>query len=188
MDQLKRRLKRGLWFALAVIFLVESWLWDHLRDGLRALGRMLGVERFEPWLRSAIAPLSPQVTLAIFIIPVLAILPFKVVALALIADGYFVGGLIAAFGAKVFALGVTSFLFDICRDKLLQMPRFARFYEMMINFGAWAHALIEPIKIRVQEMKAELRALIASLTGAQGGQGRRLIARLRALARPKRSV
>ena len=44
MDQVKQRLIRAMWMALAVIFLIENWLWDHVRDGLRALAHLIGLD------------------------------------------------------------------------------------------------------------------------------------------------
>ena len=140
MDAVKQYLGRAFWFALALIFLFESWLWDHVKEWLRALGHALKVDRLEPWLEQLVAKLSPMATLALFAVPAAAIFPFKLLALGLIASGHVVSGLVAIFLAKTLALGVTSFLFDICREKLLQMGWFADFYSMVLDARAWATA------------------------------------------------
>ena len=57
MDRLKQSLVRAFWFVLAVVFLIESWLWDHVRDGLRAVGGLIGLERLDPWLRRLVSKL-----------------------------------------------------------------------------------------------------------------------------------
>lgn len=184
MERLKPGLIRAFWLILAVVFLIESWIWDHVRDSLRALGRWLGVERFDPWLRSFVARLSPPMTLVLFGVPGVLIFPFKLIALGLIAGGYVFSGVVAIFVAKSLALGVTAVLFDICREKLMQMPWFCRFYSLVLAAGAWSDELVSPLRRRVAEVTAGLRERLVPLkdrillTG-RNGLGRRL-SRLRA--------
>lgn len=182
MDKLQRQVSRAFWFLLALIFLFESWLWDHVKDWLRALGRLLGVERFEPWLRTFVDRLAPPMTLVLFAVPAVLIFPFKLMALGLIATGHVVVGVIAIFLAKTLALGVTSFLFDICRDKLLQMAWFGRFYSLVLDARAWASALVAPYKERLHVIVAGLKARIAPLRATEGGFMRRL-SKLRELSK-----
>jgi hypothetical protein len=186
MDRLKQRLSRAMWMTLAVVFLIESWLWDHVRDGLRAFARLIGLERVDPWLRSIVSKLSPPMTLVLFVIPGAMIFPFKLVALALLANGYFVSGIIAIFAAKAFALGVMAVLFDICRDKLMQMQWFCRFYSLMLAINAWAHNLMAPFRRRISEIVARLRERLAPLVRRLTQTGRfsvgRRLGRIRAWA------
>ncbi|KAF2990428.1 hypothetical protein OGR47_14755 [Methylocystis sp. MJC1] len=186
--RLKPRLTRALWFALALLFLIESWLWDHLRDGLRALERWLGVERLEAWLEGLVARLSPPMALVLFVGPIIAILPLKIAALALLAHGHILTGVAVILLAKMLALGVEAFLFDICRDKLLQMQWFARFYSIVLDVRAWASALVKPYKERLLEGLGRLRAYAASFLGGNSEILRKQIARLRALVKSRRAA
>lgn len=188
MENLQRQLSRAFWFTLALIFLFESWLWDHVKDWLRALGRALGVERFEPWLRSLVDRLAPPMTLALFAVPAILIFPFKLLALGLIATGHVGVGIVAIFLAKTLALGVTSFLFDICREKLLMMEWFAHFYSIVLDVRAWATALVAPYKARLHVLTSELKSRVLALTGGEGGGFARRLARLREAARRTKSV
>ncbi len=182
MEAVKYQISRALWFLLALIFLFETWLWDHVKEWLRAIGRLLGVERLEPWLRSFVSRLSPRVTLVLFALPAVFILPFKLLALGLIAKGHVALGLVAIFIAKTFALGVTSFLFDICKDNLLQMEWFVRFYSSVLDFRVWASDLIAPLKTRVHNLSAWIKTRLATINAKQGGVLHRL-ARFRELMR-----
>ena len=186
MDHLKQRLSRAMWMTLAVIFLIESWLWDHVRDGLRAFARLIGLERFDPWLRKVVSKLSPPMTLVLFIIPGAMIFPFKLVALALLASGRIISGVIAIFAAKAFALGVMAVLFDICRDKLMQMQWFCHFYSLMLAINAWAHNLMAPVRRRIAGIVAQLRERLAPIMQRITQTGRlnvgRRLARIRAWA------
>jgi hypothetical protein len=162
-DQIKEKLSRAFWFALAVIFLFESWLWDNVKEWLRALAVLAGVERIEAQLVAFLARLGPYPTLAVFVVPAIAILPLKIAALALIAHGHVIGGLVVIFLAKTLALGVSAFLFDHCRDKLLTIDWFARFYALVLRVRAWAHDLVEPAKKKVIALRDALRARLAEI-------------------------
>ncbi|WP_442754824.1 hypothetical protein ACNHKD_17810 [Methylocystis sp. JAN1] len=186
-DRLKQRLARAFWFTLALVFLIESWLWDNVKEWLRALEKALGVEKIEPWLEGVVARLSPRMTLALFAVPMIGVLPLKVAALALLARGHFLLGVLFIFAVKALALGVEAFLFDICRDKLLQMQWFCRLYSLVLDVRAWAAMLVSPIRPRLAELRRALRAYAEGFVGGDGGLSRR-IARLRELARPKRGV
>lgn len=187
MEMIRRQLARAFWFTLALVFLAESWLWDNVKEWLRALGKAAGVERFEPWLARLVASLSPQMTLALFAIPMVAVLPAKLVGLSLLAQGHVVTGVVAILLIKTLTLGVEAFLFDICREKLLEMEWFGRFYSLVLDFRAWATTLVKPYNERALAVAARVREYAVSLVGKEGGEFQRRIARLRELARPKRS-
>jgi hypothetical protein len=166
MESFKRQFARAFWFALAVILLFESWLWDHVKEWLRALGRVLGVERFEEWLAGFVGRLSPPATLAVFAVPFLGVLPLKVVGVEFIAHGRVMAGVAVLFSAKTLALGVTAFLFDHCREKLLQMPWFARFYSLVLDARVWARELVAPLRSRLRAAMANVKALLAARLAA----------------------
>ena len=55
---------------------------------------------------------------------------------------------------KVLGVGVTAFVFDVTRDKLLEMHWFERLYELVMELRAKAKELVEPIKQRIRELLA----------------------------------
>jgi hypothetical protein len=186
--ELKLLVLRAFWFALAIIFLVESWIWDHVKDWLRRLERALGLERFEPWLAGVVEKLSPEMTLALFAIPMLGVLPFKILAMALLAQGHVALGLLFIFLVKSVTLGVEAFLFDICRAKLLQMQWFGQLYSLVLDVRAWAATLVAPVKARALATLTRLRAAAVSLLDVEGGELTRRVTRLRDAIRRKPSA
>ena len=78
--------------------------------------------------------------------------------------------------AKVVGMGVTAFIFDLTRPKLLQLAWFRWFYEHMLVWLAKAHALIDPIKLRIKRAHAPLFWLIRP---GRSGRFFRRIARIR---------
>jgi len=59
----------------------------------------------------------------------------------MLAHGFWLGAVMVLTAAKVVSLGVTAFIFDLTRPKLLELPWFRRFYEHMIVWLAKAHEL-----------------------------------------------
>ena len=54
--------------------------------------------------------------------------------------------------AKMLGVGVTAFVFDVTRDKLLEMAWFERLYELVLRLRAKATELVEPIKLRIKDI------------------------------------
>jgi hypothetical protein len=185
LDWLKPLAQKLFWYALAILFLIESWIWDHVRDWLRRLEVLLGLERLEFWLADFVARLTPPMTLALFAVPMIAVLPFKFATLALFAQGHFFWGLALVFVVKSLTLGIEAFLFDICRDKLLQMPWFAQFYSMVLDLRAWALALVRPLQLRALAHLRRLRESTLALLAGEGEGFAQRIARLRDAIRNK---
>ncbi|HLH10481.1 MAG TPA: hypothetical protein VKV77_01240 [Methylovirgula sp.] len=188
--RLRNRLSRPLWFVLAALFLFEAWLWDELGALLKKIAGRIPFESLKAALARAIEVLPAPAVLAVFLVPIALIEPFKIAGLWLIANRHIVSGIGAFLAAKVLGLGVAAFLFDATRGKLLTMGWFARFYAWVIKLRAAAHAFLEPYKQRVRAALApfreKLRAALAALR-SQGGLGRRL-AILRARARRLRGL
>ncbi len=188
MESIRRRVVRAFWFVLATLFLIESWLWDHVKEWLRWLARRLGAERLEAFIVSFVEPLSPPATLIVFTVPVLLILPLKIYAVDLIATGHVGYGLTVILTAKTLGLGVTAFLFDLCRDKLLRMRWFAKFYDLVLRVRAWAHALVAPVRERLVALRAALRLRLGPFLAFGRSQFARRVELVRALVRRKESA
>jgi hypothetical protein len=54
--------------------------------------------------------------------------------------------------AKLIGLGVTAFVFEVTRPKLLQMAWFRWVYERVLMGLDWAHRLVDPIKQRIKRL------------------------------------
>jgi hypothetical protein len=53
---------------------------------------------------------------------------------------------------KLLGLGLTAFVFDVTRDKLLQMAWFHRLYVWVLWLRQWAHDITEPVRERVRQL------------------------------------
>jgi hypothetical protein len=146
-----RRLLQPFWVLLAVIFLIEAWLWDHLEPIVAAVVARIPLRTFKAWLADRVDTLSPAMTLIVFIVPVIPLFPLKLVGLWLLANEYWVSAILTIIFAKFLGVGVAAFIFDVTRDKLLEMTWFEKLYEFIIALRAKASALVEPIKLRIKE-------------------------------------
>jgi hypothetical protein len=146
-----RRLLQPVWVLLAVIFLIEAWLWDHLEPIVAAVVARVPLRAFKAWLADRVDTLSPAMTLIVFIVPVIPLFPLKLVGLWLLANEYWVSAILTIIFAKFLGVGVAAFIFDVTRDKLLEMVWFEKLYDFIIALRAKASALVEPIKLRIKE-------------------------------------
>jgi hypothetical protein len=147
-----RRLLRPFLILLALVFLFEAWLWRHLAPIVGWVVARIPLAAFKASVAAAIERLPPYPTLLVFLVPVILLLPLKVVGFWMLAHGFWLGAMAVLSLAKVVSLGVTAFIFDLTRPKLLQLTWFRWFYEHMIVWLAWAHELVEPTKERIRRI------------------------------------
>ena len=149
---MQRRLHQPIWVLLAVIFLIEAWLWDHLEPIVAWAVAKIPLQTFKTWLAERVDTLSPAMTLIVFAVPVLPLFPLKLVGFWLLTHEYWFSAVFTILFAKLVGVGITAFVFDVTRPKLLEMGWFERLYEFVIGLRAKAAALVDPIKQRIQEI------------------------------------
>jgi len=147
-----RRLLQPVWVLLAVIFLIEAWLWDHLEPIVAWFVSKIPLQAFKSWLAERVDTLSPAMTLIVFVVPVIPLFPLKLVGVWLLMHEYWLSAVTTIIFAKLLGVGVTAFVFDVTRPKLLEMGWFERLYEFVLALRAKATALVDPIKQRIREI------------------------------------
>jgi hypothetical protein len=170
-----RRLLQPLWLLLAIVFLIEAWLWDHLEPIVARVVAMIPLRAFKQWLSDRVDTLSPAMTLIVFIVPVVPLFPLKLVGLWLLTHEYWMSAIVTIIFAKFLGVGVAAFIFDVTRPKLLQMEWFEKLYEFILALRAKANALVDPIRQRIK----------TALSGAGDGWSSRM---LRLIRRFRKSV
>ena len=147
-----RRLLQPFWVLLAIIFLIEAWLWDHLEPIVARVVAWIPLRALKQWLADRVDSLSPAMTLIVFVVPLIPLFPLKLVGLWLLANQYWFSAVTLILFAKFLGVGVTAFLFDVTRSKLLEMPWFEALYNFVMALRAKATELVEPVKRRILEM------------------------------------
>ena len=173
-----RRLLQPLWILLAIIFLIEAWLWDHLEPIVARAVASIPLRAFKQWLAARVDTLSPAMTLIVFVVPIVSLFPLKLVGFWLLTHEYWMSAVFTILFAKLLGVGVTAFVFDVTRPKLLEMGWFEKLYDFIIALRAKAKELVDPVKARITDI----------LSGGGGWSARtlRLIQRFRKRVREAR--
>ena len=130
-----RRLLQPIWVLLAVIFLIEAWLWDHLEPIVAWFVALIPLRAFKQWLAERVDTLSPAMTLIVFIVPVIPLFPLKLVGLWLLTHEYWISAILTIIFAKFLGVGVAAFIFDVTRPKLLEMEWFEGSMSLSLPCG-----------------------------------------------------
>ena len=111
---------------------------------------LIPLRAFKQWLAERVDTLSPAMTLIVFIVPVIPLFPLKLVGFWLLTHEYWMSAFATIIFAKFLGVGVAAFVFDVTKDKLLEMDWFEALYEFVLALRAKANALVDPIKSRIR--------------------------------------
>lgn len=126
-----RALLRAVGTALIVpLLLFEEWGWEPLAALAARLSRLPFWAAFEDRLRR----LPPWGAVLAFFVPVLLLLPVKVLALFLFSRGHAATGLTVLVLAKLAGTAVVARIFQLVEGPLMRIPLFARWYP---RWKAW---------------------------------------------------
>lgn len=132
-------MRKLLLSLLAMLLLLEEWLWNHLTLFSHQLSVWLHLKRFENWLRAS----SAKVCLAAFAFPVILILPAKVMVLVLFANGHIILAITLLILSKLLATLIMTRMFAVSREKLMSIVWFASLYRHISEWLEWAHTRIQ---------------------------------------------
>src|SRR5262245_60681229 len=87
------RLLKPLWVLLALVFVFEAWLWEHLRPLVAWVVERIAWERLKARTAAGIEHLPPYATLLVFLVPVILLFPLKLAGLWMLAHGSWLGAM-----------------------------------------------------------------------------------------------
>lgn len=131
-------MKKFLLSFLAIILIIEEWLWDLLTAFGRLLFRWLNLERFEQWLSRTTA----NTALVALSIPVLIVTLINLAAFGLIAKGLILQGILTEVLAKLVGTLLVARVFALTRPQLLTFAFLRVTYITIIYWLQWAHRKI----------------------------------------------
>jgi hypothetical protein len=141
-----RRRLRPLWIALALLFLLEAWLWDHLEPIVARVFGLFPWGRLKVWLARLIDRMPPWAVLFIFVIPFVVMAPLKFLEVYFLATRNWLGAASVIVLIKLLGLGLTAFIYEVTRDKLLAMAWFRRMHDWLLWARDWARAQVDPVR------------------------------------------
>ena len=123
--RLLERILKGLLFSpIALFLLFEEWGWEPLAAAFAALGRLPVWRRLERMIIS----LPPWAALLAFGVPVLVLIPIKVLAVYLLGQGHLGMGLGLILTAKLAGTALAARLFQLTQPALMRIQWFASAY------------------------------------------------------------
>ena len=150
-----RYLKSLATALLAIVILFEEWLWEPLKRLMQAFSRLPLIRQISAF----ISRLPPFAALVLYLIPVVALLPFKLAGLWLMGRGHALFGISVFLLAKVVGTALLAWLFSLTKPALMQIGWFARAYGWVVSVSDAAHAWLhrQPLYQATRELLIKLR-------------------------------
>lgn len=121
--------------VLALLILFEEWGWEPLRRAFALLAKLPVIRQVEALLKR----LPPRWALVVLVLPSLLILPVKLLAVWLVAEGRVTLGVAVIIAAKLFGTALLAWLFQLIQPALMQLAWFARLHA---RWTAWKAELL----------------------------------------------
>lgn len=151
-------MKKLLLSLLAIVLIIEEWLWDALSAFGHWLVALLHLERIERWLSRS----SPNLALFAFSIPLLIVTPINLAAFAFLAHGLILQGVLLEIVAKLLGTLLVARVFALTKPQLLTFKVMALVYSTISAWLHWAHMKISETAIYrlAKTLKAEVKARV----------------------------
>ena len=138
MQTIRKILGKIFFPLIAGVLLFEEWGWEPLAAAFARLARL----PLWAWLERKIARLPPAAALLAFGVPMLSLLPVKLLALYLFGQGQTTAGLALLLGAKIGGTAVMARLFQLTQPALMQLHWFACWYP---RWKAWKDGVLAEV-------------------------------------------
>ncbi|MDD2724240.1 MAG: hypothetical protein PHH59_09505 [Methylovulum sp.] len=156
-------MKKLLLSLLAIILIIEEWLWELLSAFGHRLIVWLRLSKFERWLGQT----SPGLALAAMMIPLLIVTPMNLAALWMLANGLILQGIALEVVAKLLGTLLISRVFALTKNQLLTFTVIAWTYGTITGWLIWAHAKITETAAYqlAQRTKKQVQAKLSVVRG-----------------------
>ena len=152
---------RPLLLVLAVLFLLEAWIWRTMAPVIAWIAHRLPFAKVKHAIARFAQGLPPYAALLLFLCPLLLLEPVEGVALWAYAHKQWVLGSLCLVVVKLFGVGLMAFMFQVCEPQLLSIGWFARLAGLFLRLKAWADAEVAPVKAALRQMMTRIRAALA---------------------------
>ncbi len=169
-----KKILHALLLAPVVLFLLfEEWGWEPLAAGFAALGRLPVWRQLE----RLIVRLPPWAALLAFGVPVLTLIPIKLLALYLLGEGHIGLGIALILTAKLAGTAMAARLFQLTQPALMRLKWFARGYTGWKNWKdrllrqvrtSWPWRVVRRLKQRAKRTGLRLKAVFKSAVSEWG--------------------
>ena len=126
-------------YPLAILLLFEEWGWEPLAAFFEKLVKLRVWKKIE----DQIILLPPKLVLLVFGLPIILLLPLKILAIYFLSKGHLIIGTLIILSAKIFGTAICARLFKLTKPILLEIQWFAKFYP---KWKIWKDHIIEMLK------------------------------------------
>lgn len=157
-----RKILRKIFFPLfAALLLFEEWGWEPLAAAFARFARL----PLWAWLERQILKLPPAGALLAFGVPMLTLVPVKLLALYLFGKGQTTLGLVLLLSAKIGGTALMARLFQLTQPALMKLRWFAWWYP---RWKTWKDGVLAEVRRSAawragQAIKRDVRAWWARL-------------------------
>jgi hypothetical protein len=123
---------------LAILQIIEEWLWELLTTFGHKLIQWLHLEQIEQWLRRT----SPIIALVAFSITILIVAPINLVGVGLLANSLILQGILMEVLAKLLGTLLVARVFALTKPKLLTFIFLNFIYTTINHWLQWAYEKI----------------------------------------------
>ena len=161
MPTLTKKILRNILLApVLLVLLFEEWGWEPLARLFAKLAKLPLWAKLE----GIITHLPPWAALLVFGVPVVSLIPVKLLALYLFSQGHTLVGLTLVIAAKITGTAIAARLFQLTEPALMRLAWFARIYR---PWKAWKDRVLAQVResapwCAVRQMKSRIRAFFSS--------------------------
>ncbi|MBI3373065.1 MAG: hypothetical protein HY017_15165 [Betaproteobacteria bacterium] len=160
----------------ALLMFIEEVLWEAMKRIMAAIGRLPLIHGLE----ARVAGLPPYGAAAVFLLPGALLLPVKIAALWLMAQGHVVLGIELIVSAKLVGTALVARIFILTRPSLTTLAWFAAMYEWIMRWRGVLYGWVKASAAwrRIEATRAAWRAWYAKWKPGRFGRRFRAIRRL----------
>ena len=157
--------KRCLTAPLIIIASLLMWIEESLWQWFKWLTAKIAIFNWVRKVEAAIRELSPYATVVVFFLPLLLLIPFKLLAVYWLTTGHWLASLAVIIAAKLVGTAIEARMFVVCKPKLLTIAWFRRLHDGLVSIHhrlqAALHALPIYQAIRTQLLRLKTAARTA---------------------------
>lgn len=167
-ERMTRRLLKPLWILIALLFLLEAWLWDLIQPIIAWLITRLPWQTLKAALARNVARLPAAIVVFLFVVPEVIGLPLQFFALWIVAKGAVITGTLLFIVVKTLGLALALVLFEACKEKLMELAWFRYVHDQVMRARVWAKAQVQPLIDEIAALRHRLMLKIKAVMGEGG--------------------
>lgn len=156
---------RALLLVLALVVLIETWVWDALAAAWGRIARFLPWRRIERAIKDFVNRAPAIFAVLLFGVPFLVMEGGSFFAVVLVALGHVVLGTTMYGLLKLVGVSLIALIYELTEEKLMSLSWFAWLHGKFERLHHWARSLfapyIEAAKSLLRELKARALAWLA---------------------------